>query len=379
MRLHSALLVVFLTILVVGSAVSAADTRRASPTSLDTPDSVDGAVASQSAADETTANGTTIRITPQPDGDARWNVSMEFVTKTENETAAFEKLGDDFENGRANVGPSQELFIRIADQMESETRREMKILDVELKYTSGNTTHTLSLSFVWTNFAQVEGDKIVLRDAFLVDDGSSTWLGSLTADQRLVIDSPNGYRIQNSPNYGHSNGTITLEGPKSLNPENGEIDVTYSKTGTGNEEPFLSTTNIVLLLLVVSSGVVGLYVLMQRRDNEPADDSPADDPPATVSEPGRDSVGEVAPGSEPEDNEPSVELLSDEERVERLLKRNGGRMKQAKIVAETNWSNAKVSQLLSSMDNEGRVDKLRIGRENLITLPDEDIADFDSE
>lgn len=46
-------------------------------------------------------------------------------------------------------------------------------------------------------------------------------------------------------------------------------------------------------------------------------------------------------------------------------------MKQAAIVTETGWSNAKVSQLLSAMAEEGRVEKLRIGRENLISLPDD--------
>lgn len=71
------------------------------------------------------------------------------------------------------------------------------------------------------------------------------------------------------------------------------------------------------------------------------------------------------------------ELLSDEERVERLLQQNGGRMKQADIVRETDWSNAKVSQLLSSMNEDGQIDKLRIGRENLISFPDVDITDSD--
>ena len=52
-------------------------------------------------------------------------------------------------------------------------------------------------------------------------------------------------------------------------------------------------------------------------------------------------------------------------------------MKQAKIVKETGWSNAKVSQLLSSMENDDRVDKLRIGRENLISLPEEAVTDID--
>ena len=78
-----------------------------------------------------------------------------------------------------------------------------------------------------------------------------------------------------------------------------------------------------------------------------------------------------------ESDEPDPELLSDEERVLRLLDDNGGRMKQANIVKETGWSNAKVSQLLSSMDEDDRIDKLRIGRENLISFPDEDVTEIE--
>ncbi len=54
-------------------------------------------------------------------------------------------------------------------------------------------------------------------------------------------------------------------------------------------------------------------------------------------------------------------------------------MKQASIVKETGWSNAKVSQLLSSMEDDERIDKLRIGRENLISLPGEGIGDLAAE
>ncbi|WP_266079266.1 helix-turn-helix transcriptional regulator [Haladaptatus caseinilyticus] len=375
MRSHSALLVVFLTLLVVGSAVVAGDTRQASSAVVGDSPGVESAAVNPSAANET-ANGTTIRITPQPDGDARWNVSMVFTTQNENETAAFKELGRDFENSGGAIGPSKDVFIRIARKVESETGREMKILDSERKYTPGNTTHTLSLTFVWTNFTQVKGDKIILGDAFLLDDGTSTWLGSLTADQRLIIEGPTGYRIQNSPNFGHSNATITIEGPKALNTDTERIDVTYTKTGGNGPKSILSATNVFLLLLVVSTGAVGVYVLMQRREDKSVDD-PRQEPPVAAEE--ADSASAIGDGSASENDEPNVELLSDEERVEHLLKRNGGRMKQAKIVTETNWSNAKVSQLLSAMDKENRVDKLRIGRENLITLPDEDIVDFDDE
>jgi len=90
--------------------------------------------------------------------------------------------------------------------------------------------------------------------------------------------------------------------------------------------------------------------------------------------PGAAEASGTATEAESEDDELDRELLSDEELVERMLDRNGGRMKQANIVKETGWSNAKVSQLLSEMDEDGRIDKLRIGRENLISLPDEDVT-----
>jgi hypothetical protein len=121
-------------------------------------------------------------------------------------------------------------------------------------------------------------------------------------------------------------------------------------------------------------------VLFRRR----SDDGPAPGPATgdggeagggATTDTAPDGDGAAAAGAT--DDEPDPELLSDEERVERLLERNGGRMKQANIVSETGWSNAKVSQLLSAMDEAGRVNKLRIGRENLISLPDEDITEFD--
>jgi hypothetical protein len=63
--------------------------------------------------------------------------------------------------------------------------------------------------------------------------------------------------------------------------------------------------------------------------------------------------------------------LSDDEVVLQLLERNDGRMKQSEIVERTEWSKAKVSRTLSRMADEGKVQKLKLGRENLVTLEDE--------
>lgn len=61
--------------------------------------------------------------------------------------------------------------------------------------------------------------------------------------------------------------------------------------------------------------------------------------------------------------------VTDDRRVEALLESSGGRLKQSTIVDSTEWSKAKVSRLLSSMEDEGRIRKVKVGRENLICLP----------
>lgn len=77
------------------------------------------------------------------------------------------------------------------------------------------------------------------------------------------------------------------------------------------------------------------------------------------------AADEPEPASTPE---PAPEPLTDEDRVQALLREHGGRMKQTRIVEETDWSKAKVSRLLSSMNDEGTVEKLSIGRENIVSL-----------
>jgi hypothetical protein len=62
--------------------------------------------------------------------------------------------------------------------------------------------------------------------------------------------------------------------------------------------------------------------------------------------------------------------VTDEGRVVHLLTESGGRMRQHEIVEATDWSKSKVSRLLSRMAEEGQVRKVRLGRENLVTLPD---------
>lgn len=71
---------------------------------------------------------------------------------------------------------------------------------------------------------------------------------------------------------------------------------------------------------------------------------------------------------------PSV-LLSDEGKVVRLLVANDGQLRQHRIADETDWSKSKVSRLCSQLDADGIIEKVSVGRENVITLSDPAIDD----
>ncbi len=62
------------------------------------------------------------------------------------------------------------------------------------------------------------------------------------------------------------------------------------------------------------------------------------------------------------------DVLTDRERIHYLVDENGGRMKQSEIVDAVDWSKAKVSRLLTDLEDDGEITKLRLGRENLICL-----------
>ena len=83
-------------------------------------------------------------------------------------------------------------------------------------------------------------------------------------------------------------------------------------------------------------------------------------------------AGTGGPGATAEDDAPADwPPVTDEERVKQLLRESGGRLQQSELVERTEWSKSKVSRLLSRMEEEGEVEKITLGRENLIALENE--------
>jgi hypothetical protein len=323
-------------------------------------------------------------VAPDPDGNARWRISVRYDLSTDADRAAFADYGRDFEAGDADVGLDVAFFRTLAAEASSETGREMSIRNTSRNATVANGTGVLRLSFTWTNFVTDTDTGFTIRDAVLMPDGR-TWLASIGPSQRLVVETPSGYQVTDT-RFGLDNGSVVVEGPHTFRDP---LSISYQRTAveepTPDPGPPWSLIGGALLLVAVL--VAAVYA--RSRDDEPKtppsdtdsrDDTPDPGPAEPASDPDA-APGDADPVTETEtqdeddtdaDGPVDPTLLSDEERVEHLLDRNGGRMKQARIVKETGWSDAKVSQLLSTMADDGRIEKLRLGRENLISLPDED-------
>jgi hypothetical protein len=397
MRSSAALLVVLLavsSVAGVGAGLSTEDRARAPHAVSDAPtvESLDSATAATpgngTEPNATVRDGTDMYVSIGERGDARWNVTARFVLRDANETEAFRQLAKRYRNGNADVGFSRTTFEHVVERADADSDRPMTLRNVNrsARLRDNGSVGLLSLSFTWHNFTHVEDSKILLGDAFWI--GSETWLPALTDDQTLTIEGPPSHYILRS-NVPHNQTRISYDGPRKF--DRGDFSVTYSPKNTGPSDtsdfPDMSNLPGLLLVLVVFGlGASGVYAWSQRRDEGAAAATPGAaegseeprGPAATASATAgqaSDAGTDGEDGVDEDDDGKDVELLSDEERVLRLLRNNDGRMKQGQIVKETNWSNAKVSQLLSKMDENDDVDKLRIGRENLITLPDEDVAD----
>ncbi|AKH96712.1 helix-turn-helix transcriptional regulator [Halanaeroarchaeum sulfurireducens] len=340
-----------------------------------------GAAQAQTAA---TAPDTQIHITIQEDGDARWTIAVRIPLETESDERAFESLSQEFTDGTADGYLSVDPFREAAQRVSERTGQQMAITDVDrdtrVASVNGTRTGQLALSFTWTNFAEIGDGAVQVGAAF-----EGGWFGDLGSNQTLRIEPPDGYTVHTvEPPTEILDGELRWEGPQEFGA--GQPVVTFEPSPTESLPFAMPAIGLVAILIVVVAALLirwrrGWFPTGATKPLSSGSEEEKEEEPASVEPEPKESIApdEAEPG--PEQPEPSdegqetpadPELLSDEERVERLLRENDGRMKQAHIVEETRWSNAKVSQLLSSMAEEGRVEKLRLGRENIISLPDED-------
>ncbi|WP_435346668.1 DUF7343 domain-containing protein [Haloarchaeobius sp. HRN-SO-5] len=227
-----------------------------------------------------------------------------------------------------------------------------------------------------TNASNEDSDDDGLLDGQEVNEYGTDPLDEDT-DGDGLLDGPEVDEHGTDPLDEDTDGDGLLDGPEvdehGTNPlvvdSDGDFlgDSTEASVGTWPTSPMDSIALAVVVL--VGAGIVfrrPLYAVVIEKLPAP----PVDDPVQRVVE------GESVPERRPSPSAPvegvESEILTDEDRVLKLLQEYSGPMPQKRVAEQTDWSASKVSRLLSRMDEEGTITKITIGRENIIKLADED-------
>lgn len=298
------------------------------------------------------------------DGDARWRVAYRFRLGTENATTAFEAFRASVEE---NTSAYRERFAarmnRTVRAAENATGREMAVRNVSVRTSRDELTEygVVTYRFRWTGFAAVSGDRLIAGDA----------LEALYIDRRttLVVSWPDRYRasaVEPGADRRHDE-SVAWVGPTRF--DSGEPRVvlepatapgTAGETGTpstslaDDEDPdsggSLPVGGAAFGGAVLAVGLGATLALAARRDGS-----------GTTGAAETGAAGPAA-GDEP--------LETPDERVLSLLREEGGRMKQARVAERLDWSSAKTSRVVGDLREAGEVETFRVGRENVVALPE---------
>jgi len=351
---------------------------------------------------------TTFEVTVTQNGSARWSIMHHRRLANDSEIQQFQDFAERFENEETelyrNFVSRSETLTSVGSNV---TERPMAAKSFDRDgYTNVtanfNERGTIALEFTWTHFARTEGDRVIVGDVF----GDNFYIGP---DQSIVFVRGDVLQYAETdpepdsmtpPDSLEQSRSVSWERERSFAQQKPYLELEPRQTptpaaaddaggdgatdqATTTTEPMPSgTDNPVVWIVGALIVVLGLGSAIAYRNGAvslPGDGTAggavttADTTQAAAEETATDSQTPI----------PDEELLSDSDRVVNLLEDNGGRMKQVNIVEETDWSKSKVSMLLSDMEEDGAISKLRVGRENIISLaghePDAARSPFDDE
>ncbi|SFC42336.1 hypothetical protein SAMN05444422_10884 [Halobiforma haloterrestris] len=322
--------------------------------------------------DDADADDVRLEVALQPDGSAEWTVEFWMRLDDDESVEAFDTLEADIESDPDNytaefAGRMEETAAAASDA----TGREMAVdefrVDTE-RQTLGPEYGVVRYEFRWDGFAAVDGDELRAGDAI-----SGLYLDDRT---QLLISWPEEYELVSvSPEPDDERDRTVVWQGTDTDFLADEPRVTVSSGGIGG------TSTLGAIAGAIAVATLGLGAAWWvRRGRNGSDDTPAGspgaDPDVTTEADAADATGAEAGEDDAADDsdrpDPRDELLSNEEQVLLLLEEYDGRMKQQTVVEELDWTDAKTSKVVSGLREEGELESFRLGRENVLSLPDED-------
>lgn len=233
-------------------------------------------------------------------------------------------------------------------------------------------TGVVEMSFLWTNFSATTDSGIAVGDVFKggiqIRSGASI-VFEAGPDLSIAWDS-----IKPAPDASVNgstggNDSATWFGERQF--ATGQPRVVFVEQSSGIDGSSALGDSVVWLAAALAVAVVLGAVVVRRSDGSQSSESEAATTEERTAETTSAETVETAdepPATVTKSDVSAAELRSDEEVVRSLLGENDGRMRQSEIVDETGWSKSKVSMLLSEMAEAGELSKLRVGRENIVSL-----------
>ncbi len=353
------IIAIVLCCLIVGLTLpgSAAVTTPAAgaPTAPDAIDTSPAQISNGLIAQSQPAPDTTItRIELAPDGTGVWELTFRTRLETDSDVAEYEQFQTAFRaNESRYLTPFRDRMTGVVTAANDRNNRSMQATEF-----SANTSiqevprrwGVVTFRFQWTRFGAVDNGQLVVGDVFtggfFIGDGDT-----------LIITTPSEYTVRETAPAPDEQTDTTVEwtGPETY--ADSRPRVVMAPADSGLLRPAIG---VGLVVLVIAGGL-----LFRRLRGDSAQS-------ATKSSPTDAADSQGGTSSAPETVTPDPELLTDEDRVRQLLLDSGGRRKQSEIAEALDWSKSKTSRVLSKMADEGTIEKLRLGRENVIDLVNEE-------
>lgn len=354
-----------------------------------------------------------LRITLRPDGTAHWRVEYHVELTTENETTAFRDYERDVE---ANPGRYRREFRDLMNnslrKAENTTGREMRLenITVEAETRAPPKRGFVIYEFEWTNFAVSNGSTIRAGDALSGFYATEETILIFTWAEEYALSAVSPSEPERRENAVVWNGPMAFgaDEPRLLLERRPDGTSTTADPGGGNGDgadrpdgavlPLSAPVTGVGLGAILVLGVVGWVIA--RRKGLPVPGFDGTDGGGGVGASGGPAAANAAVGDSEsggqggasgaggvngdggasgnggdaggEGGGPPAELLSNEERVLTALEANGGRMKQQELAGELGWKAPKTSKVVQGLRESDDVVVFRLGRENVVSLPEAD-------
>lgn len=323
-------------------------------------------VSGQSTPAEPDSDNTITRIQVYENATARWTIQVRTRLETEEEVGQFEAFQERLRSDDSTVLDGfRTRMTGVVRNAANQTGREMVAQDF------GISTHiqeiprrwgVVSYEFSWVGFAVQRDEQLLVGDIF---QGGFF----LAEDDRLVIAPPAEYNVMNTTPAPDATpaGAVVWSGRRDFSDERPRVEIapkaptpaetaTATRGGTAATEfpgkgDGLSTTITQwgLPLMAIAFIILG-YLLMRR-------------------------LGAIEGGGESGGSNPTAGsggVMTNEEQVRSMLEDSGGQLRQADVAERMDWSASKTSRVLSGMAQSGEIEKLQIGRENIIRLPEDE-------